>query len=648
MTEMMGAKFLTRRRIVLPLSAWFIVVMATLIFPDGATAQTLLAVAQTPAVQANQTVPVNLAAGATVPAGQNVYIQSMSTATTHGAVSHQSGTTVVYTPGNYYASLAENSSATDQFTFCLFDTSGAISCSNVVVTISGVGSAPPPPGPTSPSGLLAARQTPAVMANQTVGVNLAAGATVPAGQNVYIQSMSTATANGVVNHQSATTVTYTPGSYYSSLAQNSTATDQFTFCLVDTAEAISCSNVVVTISGVASAAPPAPPPPPPTAPPPGSTSATSYVCLRNWYVAPNGSDNASGTTVSTPWATLQHADNTGALRAGDCVNVAPGTYPVRATITLGTGGNANAPDGYVVYRSTGFQGAKLKATGQNVYDVVDLMGDYMIFDGFEIDGGDLGLTTAPVTVGSGLVGWGHHFEALNNLVHDCGGEGVAALYKDWYWIIGNTAYNNAHFNGYQMSGISIYEARAVTFTPTAADNDAAYHIIVENNVSHDNSELFVPGAHTDGNGIILDDFQNTQSGDAPYPYNSLVQGNTTYNNGARGVHLFFTNNVTVNNNTAYNDNLDTAIDGTWRGELSNAFGSNNSWTNNLGAATSVPSDIRSYNTAVLDGHSGPVTVNVTWQNNANLDTRTGGKSYQIDNPARDAAFPLDNPLGTDP
>jgi parallel beta-helix repeat protein len=278
-------------------------------------------------------------------------------------------------------------------------------------------------------------------------------------------------------------------------------------------------------------------------------------------------------------------------------------------------------------------------------DVVDAQADYLIVDGFEIDGGNLGLTSNPITNGSGLVGTGHHFQALNNLIHDCGGEGIGAMYKDWYWIVGNTTYNNAHFNGYQMSGISIYEPRSVSYTATSADTSATYHIIVKGNVSHDNGEWYVAGAHTDGNGIILDDFRNTQSGMAAYPYKSLVQGNTAYNNGARGVHLFYTDNTTADSNIAYNNNLDTAINGTWRGELSNAFGSNNTWTNNQAAASSVSTDDRVYNTAVLDGHSGAANVNVTWTGNANFDTRTGAKSYQIDDATRAAAFPAANPLG---
>jgi parallel beta-helix repeat protein len=484
--------------------------------------------------------------------------------------------------------------------------------------------------------LTAAKQTPAVLANQSIQVALTTHATVPAGQTARVLSLSTASAHGKVS-QTGNTVSYTPGSYYASLATSSSSTDTFGYCLTDAAGAISCSSVVVTIFGSAGTASA-----PATSP---SPTAATYSCLRNWYVSQTGSDNAGGSSSSTPWRTLQHANDSGVLRAGDCVNVAPGTYPVINTVYLSHGGNANSATGYIVYRSTTPHGAKIKASVTGIQDVVAAQANYLIVDGFEVDGGNLGLLNTPYTMGTGIAGYGHHFQALNNLVHDCGGEGIGATYKDWYWIVGNTVYNNAHFNGGHMSGISIYEPRAVSYTATSADTSATYHIIVKNNVSHDNQETRVPGAHTDGNGIILDDFQNTQSGNAAYPYKTLIQGNTAYNNGARGVHVFYTNNVTVTGNIAYNNNLDLGINGTWRGELSNAYGSNNSWTNNQAAATSVSTDERRYNTAVLDGHSGPSNVNVTWTGNANFDTRTGGKSYQIDDAARAAAFPANNPLG---
>jgi serralysin len=388
---------------------------------------------------------------------------------------------------------------------------------------------------------------------------------------------------------------------------------------------------------------------------PSTPTSTSYTCVRNFYVSPTGSDSAAGTAQAAPWRTLQHADTAGQLRAGDCVNLANGVYTVQQTQALYHGGNANTATGYVVYRSINPQGAKLKAAGSGMQDVIDAYGDYMIFDGLELDGSNEGLVSNPVTNGSGIIGWGHHFQALNNLVHDFGGEGIGALFKDWYWIVGNTVYNNSQFNGYQTSGISIYEPAAVSFTPTAADNAAAYHITIKNNVAHDNAEWHVacatPNCHTDGNGVILDDFQLTQGANPyaaagkVYPYKTLVQGNTIYHNGGRGVHVFQSDNVTVDSNVVYGDNLDTVNASTrGRGELSNANGTNNVWTNNKAAATTLTGGPEIYNTAVVDAVWAGATT-VTWTNNANIDTRTGGKSYQIDNAARAAAFPLNNPLG---
>ena len=486
--------------------------------------------------------------------------------------------------------------------------------------------------------LTAAAQTPAVMANLSLGIGLTAHAVVPTGQTASIQSLTTTGTHGSVVKANATAVTYTPGSYYASLAKGATATDKFSYCLTDGAGASSCSTVTVTIFGAATAATTTPTSP--TTP----TTTAAYSCVRNWYVAQNGSDSAAGTSAATPWATIQHANGSGLLKAGDCVNIANGTYYLSSTAYLTAGGNANSATGYVVYRSTNSKGATFKPSAA-MYDMINVQANYVIIDGLTVDGGNEGLVSNPMTTGHCIEGDGHHFQALNNLIHDCGGAAISTVYKDWYWIEGNTVYNNAFFNGYHTSGITIYEPRAVSYTATAADTSATYHIIVENNVSYDNGEKYVSTAHTDGNGIIMDDFQNSQSGNAAYPYKSLVQGNTSFGNGGRGIHLFYTNNVTVTGNVAYGNNQDTALNGSWRGELSNAEGSNNTWTNNQAAATSVPTDIRMYNTAVLDGHVSAATTGVTWSGNANVDTRTGGKSYSIDNATRAAAFPAANPLG---
>ncbi|HLZ65997.1 MAG TPA: hypothetical protein VKQ29_07180 [Aliidongia sp.] len=329
------------------------------------------------------------------------------------------------------------------------------------------------------------------------------------------------------------------------------------------------------------------------------------------------------------------------------MNVAPGTYPVTVATYLSHSGNANSPTGYIVYRSTTPRGAKIVASAQNMGDIIDIQGNYVIIDGFEINGGNAGLSRSPFTNGTGLYATGHHFQAVNNLVHDCGGSGIAMGYKDWYWVVGNTAYNNAFFSPYHTSGIAIFEPRAVSFTPTSADTGAVYHIIIKNNVSHNNSERYVRTAHTDGNGIILDDFRNSQASGTPYPYRSLIQSNTVYANGGSGIHLYETDHVTIDSNKAFNNDQDATMVASWRGELYNGFASNNTWTNNQAAATSVtaPTDWRRYNTAVVDAHSGAANVNVVWSNNANIDTRTGARSYFIDDPTRAAAFPKNNPLG---
>jgi hypothetical protein len=71
-----------------------------------------------------------------------------------------------------------------------------------------------------------------------------------------------------------------------------------------------------------------------------------YSCVRNFYVATNGSDSNPGTQAA-PWQTIQHADSN-SRQAGDCINVQPGTYPSGWTISHG--GNLATPTGYVVYR----------------------------------------------------------------------------------------------------------------------------------------------------------------------------------------------------------------------------------------------------------------------------------------------------------
>lgn len=483
-------------------------------------------------------------------------------------------------------------------------------------------------------------------------ISLVAHDKVPNGQRVVSASIDTATlaTKGVVTApNSKFAVTYQPGAAFATLAKGQTGHDSFGFCLTSSANKVSCSTVKVTVFGTYVAPPVVVPPPvvtPPVVTPPAAAAA--YTCKRNWYVAATGKDNAAG-TQDAPWLTLQHANDSGTLQAGDCVNVAAGSYALTGTATLGIGGNANSPTGYIVYRSSVPGGAVLKAKTAGMYDAVQATGNYMIFDGFEIDGGNTGLTKNPITAGHCLEGTGHHFQALNNLIHDCGGAGISAQHQDWYTFTGNTVHDTSKFNGYQTSGISIYEPRAASYTATAADTSAAYHIVVSHNVSHDNAETYVSGQHTDGNGIIMDDFQGTQNTPHTiYPYKSLVQGNTSYNNGGKGIHVFVSNYITLDGNVAYNNDNDTGNPGTYRAELSNQAGVGNTWTNNRAYLVSAASGLLSNNAAVLDAGDGVTPNNTVWQNNATLDGRTGKQGLNMDSTAIQTKYLLpasNNTLG---
>src|SRR5579859_202629 len=179
-----------------------------------------------------------------------------------------------------------------------------------------------------------------------------------------------------------------------------------------------------------------------------------YTAVRNWYVATNGSDTSGTGTQTLPWATIQGANNSGKLQAGDVVNVAPGVY-FTTGYGLTAGGNTNSLTGYVVYRSTTPFGAVIRVN-TGAQSIIVVTGNYIMLDGFEVDGGNAG-RTSPLTTENGIYFQGHHNNALNNKCHDCGGNGIGALFKDWYTLDGNICYNNAVYNTFQTSGISIYE-----------------------------------------------------------------------------------------------------------------------------------------------------------------------------------------------
>lgn len=342
--------------------------------------------------------------------------------------------------------------------------------------------------------------------------------------------------------------------------------------------------------------------------------------MTTYYVSVTGDNTGDGSETS-PWRTISKAMRS--IQSGDEVVVKSGTY--NELVRINTGGTA---DNYTVLRSEVPGGAKIQPVSLDYG--VHINTNYVKLDGFEISGANRAGITANLV---------HHLIISNNVVHDNKGNGISATRSDFITIDGNTTYSNASVGA--RSGISIYHPENITGDPSTS----GYRIIVRNNVSYDN--VTKTGSHTDGNGIIMDDFRSTQTPSRdPYLFSSLVENNLVYNNGGKGIQVNFTDHVTVRNNTAWHNNVDPLSSGTWHGELSNTSASNNKWINNI--AVAEPSTTG--NNTAIDNTSanGYINSNNIWQNNLTFNGTAGDDSVRTTGGNAKLKAEHGNLLGVDP
>nr|WP_184148067.1 right-handed parallel beta-helix repeat-containing protein [Amaricoccus macauensis] len=321
--------------------------------------------------------------------------------------------------------------------------------------------------------------------------------------------------------------------------------------------------------------------------------------MATYYVSVNGSNTGNGSAAS-PFRTISKA--MWKLAAGDEVIVGPGTY--NEMVRISANGTADNP---ITVRSA-VPGAAKIVTNQTFG--VHVQGDYVKVDGFDISGASGAGVTANLT---------HHVTISNNIVHDNGSNGISASRSDFTTIEGNVTYRNAANGPY--SGISVYHPENITGDTTTY----GYRIIVRNNVSYDN--VTKTGAHSDGNGIIMDDFRSTQDlTRTPYLFPSLVENNVVYNNGGKGVQVDWSDYVTVRNNTSWHNNLDPKKSGTWHGELSNMNASHNTWVNNIAVADPTVSGT---GTAIDNtSNNGYINSDNIWRNNLTYNGTSGDDSVR--------------------
>ncbi|SDY36891.1 parallel beta-helix repeat (two copies) [Jannaschia faecimaris] len=340
-----------------------------------------------------------------------------------------------------------------------------------------------------------------------------------------------------------------------------------------------------------------------------------------YYVDVNGNDGADG-SAGSPFRSISRALDSN-LAPGDEIVVRAGTYDESLNINRGGSAagdvtlRAEVPGTVLIEPSSGWNAISVNA-------------NYVTIEGFEIAN----------AAGDGIEADNvHHITVRDNVLHGNGESGIQFNYSDFITVEGNETYGNAASGWY--SGISIYQNRNIT-GDTSTDG---FRTIVRNNVSYDN--VTYGGAHTDGNGIIIDDFQSTQASGFPnYTFATLVEGNVAYGNGGKGIQVVWSDNVTVRGNTAYHNNVDQANDGTWRGEISNSQSSDNTFVNNIMVADpGINSDNRAVDNTSYGGYSND---NVVWQNNLMFNGSIGQVSARTDggNPAPSTAD--GNLYGVDP
>lgn len=249
------------------------------------------------------------------------------------------------------------------------------------------------------------------------------------------------------------------------------------------------------------------------------SSLTSWA--TTYYVDKNNANasNSNSGTENSPWLTIQHAVDI--VKAGDSVYIRSGIYAERVDLTgsNGTEGRSgNETDGYITYEA--------------------FPGDSVILDG-------TGFT------------WGAGF--------------MSGVYTE----------GSRSMNYIKIKGLTIgnYPAKGIVFDmdkPTPPNSTGSNHIIIENCIIYgSNYGVLIDGGDEAVNGeayqivirnnrvfncvnhgIKLMDREQPGYINRMHIYDAIVEGNTVYNNGHRGIHASTgAYKITIKNNIVYNNKL---------------------------------------------------------------------------------------------
>ncbi|MFD2384777.1 choice-of-anchor Q domain-containing protein [Paenibacillus xanthanilyticus] len=303
---------------------------------------------------------------------------------------------------------------------------------------------------------------------------------------------------------------------------------------------------------------------------------------KTYYVDIDTGINRSdyGITPDKPFKNIQYAADL--TNPGDTVYVMNGIYNEtndQDVFHVTRSGTSTAFINYLAY-----PGHTPKLMARDAWNHIVVSASYIRIEGFEMEGDNANLTLSEGEARynhfvqhkpTGTIDWAyvrktqtngivikpetststnpHHIVIKNNTVHDVPGAGIVSMEADYITIENNTVYNTSWYTLYATSGISLFHS---VDTDT---NTSVYKNIIRNNRTYNNKTMVKwekTKDYSDGNGIIIDDNQNSQlNGKYPgYKGKTLVTNNVSYNNGGSGIHAYYSYNVDMINNTAYTNN----------------------------------------------------------------------------------------------
>lgn len=318
-----------------------------------------------------------------------------------------------------------------------------------------------------------------------------------------------------------------------------------------------------------------------------------------------GKDTNSGLTKESPFKTIQKASDK--AYAGVTVNIMDGTYTnsdnapgfMQAQIFLVS--HSGKPDAWITFQpleghhpilkiqqAFGIRVMSTPAFHSEVLAYIRIQGLKIVGNAPQLSFCDALHQTKSCYNPSGEINWTyngqgisigsednyadkgkvtHHIEVLDCEVSDCASAGIGAYRADYVTIDRCKVYNNASKTSMGSSGIHIYNPR----NSAIVDTRPYHYLIQRNEVFNNRTEVpFYTGSackgYTDGNGIIIDDANNSQTNKEVFTGNFLLENNVIYENGGSGISIFQSNQVTVRNNTMYK-NAQLTPDSNKRGEI---------------------------------------------------------------------------------